>query len=112
MNRQTYIFDKTLAHQENTKKTKLLRIGKIVFLIFVFILVLEVWMANRLSTYGYKIQQMKQLKSEISLQNQLLENEIAQDSSLSIIEAKANKLGFDTIKNIEYIKSDTLAATF
>lgn len=95
---------------EDTNKNKFLKIGKIAFGLFAVVLILEIWMTNRLSTYGSKIQEINDLKSQLTLENSLLENEIAQDSSLSVIEVKANSLGFESIKNIDYIKPEALAA--
>lgn len=88
-----------------------LRIVKImgVFLIIVFIL--EIWMVNRLSTYGTKIEQLQEAEVNLKLENQILENQIAQNSSLAQIEERSSLLGFGNTKNLEYIKSPALASS-
>lgn len=89
------------------KLTKLLKIGVVFFLLIFF---LEVWMVNRLSTYGDKIQTLQEAKVALLLENQVMETMIAQKSSLFQIEIEANKLGFAPIRNLEYFKPVALAS--
>lgn len=73
------------------------------------ITILEIWAVNRLATYGNKISQLENTRSELMLQNQLLENQIAQRSSLQETQELAKKLGFEHIKNLSYLKEPGLA---
>ncbi len=83
----------------------------VIFLVvlMVFAAVLEIWVVNRLATFGSQINKLEKNKSALTLQNQILKNQIAQDSSLKVIETKARVLGFEPIKNIQYIKDSGLA---
>lgn len=72
---------------------------------------LEIWIVNRLSTYGDKIQELKVAESKLELENQIIANSVAKDSSMIALEKKANELGFSSINQVEYIKiSDKLAS--
>ena len=78
-------------------------------LVLISTVILEIWLINRLASYGEKFNQVKQTQSAIELDNQMLENEISQKSSLSFTQEKANQLGFNSTKNIEYFKPEALA---
>lgn len=103
---------KRLQEKEEKTTKKTLRIIKIVGVIVFVIFLVEIWMVNRLSTYGKKIQEIKVVKANLELENQNLENAIAQNSSLKEIENKAARLGFTSIKNLEYVKQPRLASAF
>lgn len=67
-------------------------------------------MVNRLPTYGDKIQQLKEAKTALQLENRVLENTISENVALGLVEKRANRLGFETVKNLEYVKSLSLAS--
>ncbi len=69
----------------------------------IVIAVLEIWLVNRLSTFGLEISKLEQAAFALETENQLLKNEIDKQSSLISIENKARSLGFEKVKNIEYI---------
>ncbi|MCL5783794.1 MAG: hypothetical protein M1142_00350 [Patescibacteria group bacterium] len=95
---------KRLRQEENNKpKKKVWKAFKVFIAIFLVVLFIEIFMANRLSTYGDKIQQLKDAQASLELENQVLENQIARQSSLISVETKSSKLGFETVKNFEYI---------
>lgn len=104
---------KILLEDGNKKKhPKIVRFVIFGLVICLIALSAEIWIVNRLSTYGDKIYQLKKAQSDLELQNQVLANSIAKASSLSGLEQKSTLLGFKTINTnqIEYIKfSDTLA---
>lgn len=102
---------KRIILEENRKKSNKMRIIIAGLGIFLVVLFLEVWVVNRNSTYGDKIYQIKQAQASLELENQVLANTIASKSSMSILEKKANTIGFNSITHIEYIKfSGTLAS--
>lgn len=72
--------------------------------IIVVIFILEIWAVNRLSTSGYKIQEIKVSQAELSLENQLLKNEIAQLISLNFLASKVKEYGFIPSHDIEYLQ--------
>lgn len=103
---------KRLKKEENRPRQRILksiRLGAVILLVVLF---LEIWAANRLSTYGDKIQDIKSAKMAIELENQVLENQIAQQSSLASIEIRAVALGFTTVKNWQYFKPSNLASVY
>lgn len=89
------------------KLAKLIRAGLVLFLIIFFV---EIWAVNRLATYGDKIQELKNTEASLELENQILENAVAQKSSLYSIGEKASKLGFDSAKSFSYLNSPSLAS--
>lgn len=78
-------------------------------LIIIFVVTLEIWVANRMSTFGEKINGLEVTKYSLQLENDYLKNEIAQKKSLNLNARKSAYLGFNKIKSIEYIKSEPIA---
>jgi hypothetical protein len=91
--------------QQDLKK----RIFLIIFILIIPAVVLEIWSVNRLATLGSKINTLEQTKAALTLENQVLENQIAQKSSLAEIEDSSKQLGFQKIKSVTYLGPDNLA---
>lgn len=95
----------SIEHNSLTRK-------KVIFLLALLILlitILEIWSMNRLSTYGLQISQLERTKQSLTLENQVLENEIARRASLNKIEGNATYYGFSQVKKVEYMKVYDLA---
>lgn len=104
-NRKGFFNNKSLS---SPRAIKFIFLGLICFLV---VFSAEIWIVNRLATYGDKIQKIKEAQSKLELENQLLVNAVAKDSSMVTLEEKAKQLGFDSINQIEYIKvSERLAS--
>lgn len=102
---------KLLRQIEPEKSTmKITSMAKIGAVLFIAVFVLEVWLVNRLATYGDKIQELKQAQASLELENQVLENSIAEKMSLTSVEREAGELGFSSIKDIEFVKQTGLAS--
>ncbi len=80
-----------------------------VVLILIFAITLQIWVANRSSTFGEKINSLEATKYSLELENDYLRNQIAQKKSLTLNQKKSLNLGFGKIKNIEYIKVSPIA---
>lgn len=78
-------------------------------LLIIFGVMVEIWVANRLSTFGEKINGLEATKYSLELENDYLKNQIAQKKSLNLNQIKSLNLGFGKIKNIEYIKNQPIA---
>lgn len=78
-------------------------------LIILLVSVLEIWVVNRLSTYGDQISQLQQREASLRMENQLLENEIAEKSSLIQVDKASKSLGFEKVKKFEYVSDLNLA---
>lgn len=98
--------------EENTPRKKLARIVRISAAMLLVLLFLEIWAVNRLATYGDQIQEIQNAKMSLQLENQVLENQIAENSSLVTVETKAASLGFNQIKSWDYLKPANLAAAY
>lgn len=81
--------------------TRYLKIGLIVFFI---VIVAEVLIVNRLSTYGDQIQDLQDKKAELELENILLQEEIAKNMGLKVMDEKVRQFGFEEPKKVEYIR--------
>lgn len=104
-NRKNSLIEKMDKHP---KALKYIIFGMVFFLITFS---LEIWIVNRLSTYGDKIQELKVAEAKLELENQIIANSVAKDSSMVALEKKAAELGFGSINQIEYIKiSNKLAS--
>lgn len=72
---------------------------------FLFILMLaQIWASNNVVTYGEKLERLSVLSRSLSLENQLLENQIAKERSLVNIASQSAKLGFSEPESIQYIR--------
>ena len=59
------------------------RVVGLIIIVIGLVVVLEIWTMNRLATYGEQIAKLGETKLKISLENQVLKNQIAKISSLS-----------------------------
>lgn len=96
--------------ERKSPKTKAKRLLKIAVVFILAIISLELWTVNRLSTYGDKIQGLKEAQARVELENQVLENVIAEESSLNVLEKRATLLGFESVKTFQYLNSRNLAS--
>ncbi len=71
--------------------------------IFVLIII-EIWANNTIITYGEKFERLSALAKGLEMENQILENEIAKQASLTNIASKSAKLGFSSEQSIQYIR--------
>ena len=96
------------------KETKysfnLMRALKVMGAFCVIVFILELWMVNRLSTDGQKIAEIQATEARLKLENQVLENTIAENSSITSLEQKVTSYGFDTSKNFLYIQPAIVAS--
>lgn len=89
-----------------SRKKILIPVG--VFLIFV--IVLQIWVMNRLSNLGAMSIEIDQSKATLALENQILENQIADKSALQKLKPLADNLGFTNQFKIESIESVKIAS--
>lgn len=91
---------------ETETKSKFPKIWVILTSVFLLILVLiEIWVNNTTIDYGSKFEKIMVLKRVLDLENQVLENEIAKDSSLLNISSSSAELGFSSPASIQYIRN-------
>lgn len=109
MNNTTAI---TLSLQERLlSRVSRRRIVVVSVFVLVCVLILEIWAMNRLAVMGEKISKIESAKKNLSLENQLLENQVASRGSLGYIKKMADNLGFssNTSLRLKYIQSLELA---
>lgn len=70
------------------------KLAKIIILIIFALLLIQVIVANRLTSDGITINRLESERGTLSEENQLLEREIATSSSLTQIAVKAEEAGF------------------
>lgn len=70
-------------------------------LILMFI---EIWASNIVVTSGERFERLSALEKTLNLENQILENEVAKQESLSSVASKSAELGFSTPESIQYIR--------
>lgn len=78
-------------------------------LVIIFVVTVEIWVANRLSTFGEKINGLEATKYSLQLENDYLKNTIAQKKSLELNQKKSASVGFTKIKTVQYVKSEPIA---
>lgn len=64
----------------------------------------EIWASNTIVVYGEKFEKLSAATVSITLENQILENDIARHTSLSNIASKSAQLGFSAPESIQYIR--------
>ena len=80
---------------------------KYIFLIVTSLLILvvvQIWTNNTAITFGEKFEQLSKLAQTLKMENQILRNEIARESSLEVVASKSAKLGFSKTESIQYIR--------
>lgn len=80
---------------------------KYIYLIIacLFLLMLtEIWASNTVVAYGDKFAKLSTLSKTLSLENQILENEIAKQAALISVASKSADLGFSQPQSIQYIR--------
>ena len=84
------------------------KIPKKYFILTIFGLLIlalvQIWTNNTVITFSEKYEKLSILEKSLSLDNQILENEIAKHSSLSRIASKSAELGFYHNPSIQYIR--------
>lgn len=65
---------------------------------------IEIWVSNTVIAYGEKYEKLADLEKNLNMENQILENEIAKNSSLKSIVSKGAELGFSSSPSIQYIR--------
>ncbi|MBI5465526.1 hypothetical protein HY946_02860 [Candidatus Gottesmanbacteria bacterium] len=74
--------------------TSLPKLAKIIISITLFLLLLQVVVANRLTTAGLTLDSLADQEQELRQENELLERKIATFSSLTQVAQKAAEAGF------------------
>lgn len=89
------------------QKPRIIKFVRLIIVLLVLAVILEGWMVSRLSTYGDKIDQLREVKSSLNLENELLRNQISEKSALSEVEFKASEYGFNFAQTIKYLKDES-----
>ena len=74
-----------------------------IFTLFILVLT-EIWASNTVVTYGGKFESLSRVSKILLVENQILENKIAKDTSLISIASKSATLGFSKSESIQYIR--------
>ena len=80
---------------------------KYIFLItasLLTLIIVQIWTNNTSVTFGEKFEQLSKLAQILKMENQILRNEIARESSLEVVASKSAKLGFSKAESIQYIR--------
>ncbi len=72
--------------------------------------ILQIWVMNRMATFGEQLTGIERTRQQLTLENQILENQIAKMSSLQTIKVYAANLGFRPISSITYVRTPNLAS--
>lgn len=103
------LMPETIAQSFETKFYIKRKIVIVLVAIIIFVVMIEIWVANRLATFGEKINGLEATKYSLQLENDYLKNTIAQKKSLELNLKKSASVGFGKVKNVEYIKPEPIA---
>lgn len=79
-------------------------------LLFLSLSILEIWLVNRLVSFGQRMHQLMLAQTTLELENQLLENQLASKTSLNYLSLRSEQLGFASSKNVQYLKPRSVAS--
>ena len=68
------------------------------------LIIAEIWVNNTLLSFGDKLQNMSVLENALTMENQILQNQVAKLTSLNNLASQSAKLGFSKPENIQYIR--------
>lgn len=74
-----------------------------VFVLFI-LTVVEIWASNIVVASGEKLEKLSALEKKLQMENQILENEIATNESITSVASKSAQLGFSKDVSIQYIR--------
>ena len=90
---------------EEIEKSKFPKFWVGITVVFLLCLVLaEIWVNTTTVSYGAKFEEFEDMKRKLSMENQILENQIAKSASLINISSKSAELGFTPAKSVQYIR--------
>jgi hypothetical protein len=69
-----------------------------------FLTLIEIWASNTVVAFGEKYEKLSTIEKNLKIENLILENEIASNSSLKTIASKSAELGFSKLQSIQYIR--------
>lgn len=73
------------------------------------LIILEIWSVNRLATFGADLSKIEQARQDLTIENQILEDQIAKASSLQEVSKDAQVIGFGNFSNFSYLNLPSLA---
>lgn len=100
-------FEKTEEEKIAAKRTR--------FIIFIALLpvavlsLLQIWVSHTTANFSGNIERIKLIEKTLTFENKIIENEIAEASSLAKIASESSQLGFLTPKSVEFISSENPA---
>ncbi len=98
----------TIIKKFDTEEVKPNKFSKkyVVFSMFglLSLVMLEIWVSNSTITFGEKLEVLQSTRKHLELDNQILENRIAEGSSLVTVASASASLGFSKPVSIEYIR--------
>ncbi len=94
---------KTFDTDEEKKKVNKKFVALAVLNLIILTLI-EIWASNTVVAFGEKFDKLITVEKSLKMENQVLENEIAQNSSLKSIASKSAALGFYPVSSIQYIR--------
>lgn len=68
------------------------------------LMLIEIWVNNTMIAYGERFEKLTSTEKNLRMENQILENEIAQNSSFINVASKSAQLGFSEQQSILYIR--------
>lgn len=89
---------------EEKKSTYPKKYGVLISLTLFSLVIIEIWASNIIVTHGEKYENLSRLSKSLQMENQVLENEIAKNSSLVSVASKSAQLGFYKTESIQYIR--------
>lgn len=89
---------------EEPKKSFSKKYVSLVVVLLLCLTLAEIWTNNTVVIYGEKFEKLSELAKQLDFDNQILENQIAQYTSLGSIASKSAQLGFVPPESIQYIR--------
>ena len=95
---------KKLEIEEENIFLKSKRLTVFVVIGLVSLIVMEIWVSHTTAIFGVKFKELQDLQGKLTLENQILEDQIASASALKNIASSSAELGLAPPYDIQYIK--------
>ncbi len=95
---------KKLEIEEENIFLKSKRLTVFVVIGLVSLIVMEIWVSHTTAIFGVKFKELQDLQGKLTLENQILEDQIASASALKNIASSSAELGLAPPSDIQYIK--------
>jgi cell division protein FtsL len=95
---------------KKTEKKPFFKLAKVLVFLVLFLALVQVYISHRLTTAGKLVGETEAKTEQVRQENEIIQEEIDQEGSLTVVAERAEELGFRPAKEIVYLTPETPVA--